>query len=216
MKRLYDDCEICTKKEDCTLPRQGYKDGVRCRYNQRGNTNNNLIYNEKYEDFTCENFNEIRTHINKHHNIFLHGKYGLGKTHFLYWLANKYNLQGKDVYIDKVADISRKLKAEIQFRKSTGESIVSEIDRMKRVDLLFLDDMGSEKMTEFIAEAMYVVIDDRYINGKPIFISSNFPVNELFKVYEKAIGNVKAGQLASRIKWLGVKEIKGKNWRVKK
>lgn len=210
MKRLYDDCKICTKKEDCTLPRQGYKDGVRCQYNQRGNTNNDLIYNEKYEDFTCENFNEIRSHINKHHNIFLHGKYGLGKSHLLLWIANKYNLQGKNIYYSLVAEVGSKLRKEIQHQKATGECIISETIKMKNVDVLFLDDIGNERITEFFAEQLQIVIDHRYIYNKPTFMSSNYTIANLFKVWSKGIGEVKAGQLCSRIKTYGEKEIIGK------
>ena len=205
-------CKECTGIQGCPMPRQGYVDDVRCRYNLRGYYNDNIILQERYKQFTCDNRDEIIKHINTKNSIYLYGKYGLGKSHFLKWAANKYNLQGKSIYYSLVAEINRKLRKEVQYSMSTGESIRSEVDKMKDIDVLLLDDIGNEKMTEFIAEAMQVVIDHRYTHKKPTFISSNYSINELFKVYEKSIGTVKAGQLARRIKVFGEIQIIGQNW----
>jgi len=205
-------CKECKGIKGCPMPLQGYYNGIRCRYNLRGYMNDDIITQERYKEFSCDNRDEIIKHINAKNSIYLWGKYGIGKSHFLKWAANKYNLQGKSIYYSLVAEINRKLRKEIQFSKATGEVMRSEIDKMKDINVLLLDDLGNEKMTEFIAEAMQVVIDHRYTHKKPTFISSNYSIAELFKVYEKAIGTVKAGQLVRRIKVFGAIEILGNNW----
>lgn len=213
----YDPCKNCKGLQECVMLNVGYtKKGdyyERCRYNQRGAHNNELITRKKFRQWEADNKEEIIAHVNKKHSIYLWGKFGTGKTHFLFWLANKYNLQGHQVYIDLFADISRKLKQEIAHQRSTGEIRVSEVTKMQESELLFIDDIGNEKMSDFIHESLASVINYRYINERPTFITSNYSLKELYNVWVEQIGDVKAGQLVSRIKTFGAIEIKSKNWR---
>jgi DNA replication protein DnaC len=77
---------------------------------------------------------------------------------------------------------------------------------------LLIDDIGNEKMTEFVHEALQVVIDHRYLHKKPTFITSNYSLKELYDLWTGKIGEVKAGQLVRRIKTFGAIELQGKNW----
>ena len=166
---IYNTCEQCKGKHECNQPLVGYVNGARCRFNLRGTYNTNEILKPKYKQFTCDNFNEIKEHINKYHSIYVHGKYGLGKSHMLFWLANKYNLQGHNVFFMLVPDIHEKLINEIKFNKATGEVKTSIKQIMREVELLFLDDLGSEHMTDFVHETLQSVVDYRYRNELPIF-----------------------------------------------
>lgn len=178
-----------------------------------GATNTQEIYKRKYETFDCENLPEIRTHINKHHSIYLWGKYGTGKTHFLHWLFAKYNKEGHHGTLKLAAEIHHDLISEIKHHKATGEHKTSITTKMMYTELLFIDDLGNEHMTDFVHECLQLVIDYRYRNDKPTFITSNYSYTELYNIYADKIGEVKAGQLVSRIKTFGVVEIKGRNWR---
>jgi DNA replication protein DnaC len=210
-------CTVCKGLKYCNQGHVGFyienEIKQRCKYNLRGTYNNVQILEDKYNKFHCANLKEIKNHINTKHSIYIWGKYGLGKSHMLYWLANTYNLRGKNVYINLMAEISNILKREVAHSKVTGEVLISETTIMKNVEILFIDDIGNERMTDFIGEALQVVIDHRYLKNKPTFISSNYSTTELFNVYTRAIGSVKAGQLLSRIKTFGVIKIEGKNWR---
>ena len=210
---MYNHCKECKGKKECNQPLVGFVNGVRCRFNQRGTYNTTELLKSKYERFSCDNVQEIIQHINTYHSIYLWGPYGLGKTHETYWLANKYNLQGHDVFVILAADIREQLIKEIQLNKSTGEIPHSIRQTMKDVELLFIDDVGNEQMTDFVHDCVQSVIDYRYRNELPTFITSNYPIPELYKTYTNQIGEYKAGQIVSRMKKFGVVEIKGKNWR---
>lgn len=214
----YDPCASCNGLTECVFAPVGYVEHngeyVRCKHNTRGGYNNPDITKPKYAEWYAENKDDIIRHINRKKSIFLHGPYGRGKTHGLYYIANQYNLKGVRIYLDKASEVARKLKQEIAHTRATGEVLVSEITKMKQVDMLFLDDMGNEQISDFIADAWADVIDYRYRNQMPMFISSNYSIRELAVIYADTLKNdVKAGQIVSRIKTLGPIEIKSKNWR---
>ena len=171
----------------------------------------------KYEDFTAHNKQEIKDQLNKHNTIYLYGTYGKGKTHFCKHVQYKY-ARHKVVY-RLSAELHRELIKEIQDQKS-GNYYIGIIDRMCDCDVLLLDDLGNEHMSEFVHEALSVVIDTRYIehnkdNPRPMktIITSNYTLEELYTIWRSKIGDVKAGQLISRLKTFGVIEFKGEQWR---
>ena len=71
-------------------------------------------------------------------------------------------------------------------------------------------------MTEYTHELLITIINYRYVNQKATLITSNYSPDELYNIYEKAIGEVKAGQLISRIMTFGAIELKSKNHRIEK
>lgn len=214
-------CIGCKGIDYCNQQDSGYKwevvNGIalntRCDYKFRGGFNDELLKRDKFKTFDCDNWEEIRRFINEHKGGYIHSDYGIGKTHLMYYLANLYNLQGHSVHIELFADISRKVKQEFNNNKN-GIINKSLVDQMLDVKILFLDDLGNEKITEYVAsDILQVVIDYRYKNEKPTFISSNYTLKQLYEIYVEVLGKTKAGQLLSRIKTFGVIKIEGKNWR---
>ena len=172
-----------------------------------------LLKEERYK--TCEVMNDdIREHIKKHKSIYLHGAAGVGKTHLLYYLAQHYYNKGRQVYIGLMADINRKIKNQIEERR-TGVYNPDLIEHLKNVYVLFLDDLGNEYVSEYtVSEILQNILDYRYINKKPTYISSNYDLQELFKLYENATNEHRAAQIISRLNTFGTYELKGKNWRL--
>lgn len=166
----------------------------------------------KYDQWNAANKEEIKTHINKHHSIYLYGDYGTGKTHFIKWLAKKYWSMGHIVYVAMFSDISKLIKKEITDRKN-GIFNKSAETKMKECKVLCIDDLGNEYMTSFTHELLVTIIDYRYVNKKATFITSNYSPEELYNIYEKAIGEVKTGQLISRLMTFGPIRLKAKNFR---
>jgi DNA replication protein DnaC len=53
------------------------------------------------------------------------------------------------------------------------------VDELKTCHLLILDDFGKEKLTDRGGEALFRIINSRYENELPVWITSNFNGNEL-------------------------------------
>jgi DNA replication protein DnaC len=91
---------------------------------------------------------------------------------------------------------------------------------MCECDVLLIDDIGNEYMSEFVHEALSIVINTRYVEHnkdnprsmKTVF-TSNYNPRELHNLWSEKIGKGKSLQLISRLKDFGVIEMKGRNWR---
>lgn len=73
-----------------------------------------------------------------------------------------------------VPDVLRQIKAE--FDSPDAPAI---IDRMIKTPILFLDDLGAEKASEWVKEQLYIVINDRYNWKRPVMFTSNLTVEEI-------------------------------------
>lgn len=59
----------------------------------------------------------------------------------------------------------------------------------KRSGILVIDDLGSERHTEFSEEKIYSIIDKRYTSELPLFITSNLSLNEISQRYGDRIAS---------------------------
>ena len=55
------------------------------------------------------------------------------------------------------------------------------------VDLLIIDDLGTEFVTQFTTAAFFDVINSRIISGKSTIISSNLDFEKLSEIYSQRI-----------------------------
>lgn len=144
--------------------------------------------------------------------IYLHGNFGTGKTYLicalLNELKNKYNISVEMVY---VPELLRKLKENLYL---VGEKT----EYLENVDILFLDDIGAEKVTEWGRDEILGTILQTRMNKKmPTFFTSNLNINELehhLSVTKEQEDAVKAKRLIERVKALTEDiELLGNNYR---
>jgi DNA replication protein DnaC len=134
-----------------------------------------------------EYFQEFQAIRHKRQNsIALLGQPGAGKTHLLTAIAN--NLMKKlnvpvlyFPYVEGFNDL-----------KDDFDLLEEKLVRMKEVDVLFIDDLfkpvkGNPRATEWQVEQTYAVVNYRYLNHKPILVSSELTVDELIEV-DEALG----------------------------
>lgn len=105
------------------------------------------------------------------------GNCGTGKTFLANCICNFLIDKGYAVLSFKLADYLRVLRED--FEKKIGlEGKL--LEAIKEADLLFIDDLGSEKVSEdWGKEKIYSLIDTRYGARKPILITTNLNAQEM-------------------------------------
>ena len=63
------------------------------------------------------------------------------------------------------------------------------MQKLKNCDLLIIDDLGTELSGNFVTAALYNVINDRLLAGKPMVISTNLNIDELARRYSPQIAS---------------------------
>ena len=60
---------------------------------------------------------------------------------------------------------------------------------LERCDLLIIDDLGTELPGSFVTAALYTLVNDRLLSGKPIIISTNLNMDEIRLRYSPQIAS---------------------------
>lgn len=140
------------------------------------------------------------------HSILFTGQVGSGKTHLAMALTNNLLKQGKEViYIDYRTFIS-KLKQSIT-DKEEYQKLINEV---KNAEILFIDDLFKGKVTDADINAMFELVNHRYLSGGKLIVTSELSLENLKKVDEA---------IASRIVEMAngyVINMPGINYRLKK
>lgn len=57
-----------------------------------------------------------------------------------------------------------------------------DVDRPARAEYLLLDDLGGEKPSEWVAERLYLILNRRWLDGRPTIVTSNLEPAQLREV----------------------------------
>lgn len=120
-------------------------------------------------------FEEIR---DTRRGIYIHGGVGTGKTHIAWALARHWEEEGgRAPLFWNVSELIRSIKKD--FGRHPMDQDREEEFIMEHRGLLFLDDLGAERATDFVAETLYLIINRRYEEKIPVIITSNLDLGEL-------------------------------------
>lgn len=119
-------------------------------------------------------------------NLLFAGKTGLGKTHLSLAIAHKAIQKGYDVYYDSIQNLMNKLERE-HFGRAVNEESVR--DEILGCELLIIDDMGVEFITQYTLAELHNIINTRILNGLPTIISTNLEMRDIEQTYSQRIAS---------------------------
>ena len=123
-------------------------------------------------------------------NLLFYGESGNGKT-FLSWCIAKELLDRGFLVIYKTSsDLIRDLK-DISFNNNFFLE-----DLLINCDLLIIDDLGAEQVTDFSTNELFNLINKKLLNNKKMIISTNLNLPDIEKtyttrIYSRVVGNFK-------------------------
>lgn len=120
-----------------------------------------------------------------HENFLIMGNAGTGKTYITSCIANHALSRGKTVYYQTAYKLFESLE-NAKFNKN-DEDAAEIVKYIHNVDLLIIDDLGTEFSTQFTSAALFDIINSRIISKKSTIISSNLGFEELSNTYSERI-----------------------------
>ncbi len=117
--------------------------------------------------------------------LYLQGDPGVGKTFLCSAIANELLKNNVPVLYLPFVDFLYSIKDTFNDRDKRTQELLA---AAREVDVLILDDLGSENITDFSQEILFSLLNYRGMNEmKPIVISSNYPIEEIAEMYHPRI-----------------------------
>ena len=104
--------------------------------------------------------------------IMLYGPVGTGKTFVAAEIVNELIEKGQRCCLTSMTRLVNGMPKEMAERNRY-------IDRLNDYDLLVLDDFSAERKTEYMQEAVYLIVNARYVSGLPLIITTNLTADEI-------------------------------------
>jgi DNA replication protein DnaC len=105
------------------------------------------------------------------------GPCGTGKTHLAVAITKALIQKAVEVAFVTVAELLSSLRATYDDTSRISEQNI--LDHMGKVPMLVLDDLGAEKVTDWTKDRLYLIVDRRYREARPIIVTTNCDVKEL-------------------------------------
>lgn len=132
-----------------------------------------------------ENWEEIK---HKGLGYYFWGNVGAGKTYTAAILANELMRRHfVEVLFLKMPEAVARIKRTFGEDKKNPDKDLFE--KMKEVEMLILDDLGIEKVSDWLADEIYQVVEHRYSHNLPMIITSNQSIDDLAKIYREQVSS---------------------------
>lgn len=175
------------EEENARLKRIFYKESnIPMRFKNKNLNNLNIPDKEKYIKYLIAGS-----------SFYIMGDVGTGKTHLAIGLAlelflNKY-IKNECEYLTTYKKITFEPATELFLKlKNSFNNLENEIDildKIDSVDLLILDDIGTDKVSDWSRQIVYTIVDRRYRNMKQLIITSNLSLDEFATRYDDRIAS---------------------------
>ncbi|MBO5891688.1 MAG: ATP-binding protein [Oscillospiraceae bacterium] len=124
-------------------------------------------------------------------NLLFSGNTGLGKTFLSACIARTVADKGYSVVYESATHLFSRME---QAKFGGDEEAKAHVQRYQACDLLIVDDLGTEMGGQFTVSALYTLLNDRLLAGKPMIISTNLNPVEFARRYSPQIASRLDGQ----------------------
>ena len=153
-----------------------------------------------YRETVAKYIEKIREHVLAGRGLLFHGDYAGGKTATAVIVAKAVVMHGGTAYFIGVSELS-----DVKIETSPFDESMSIWERMMKVDVLVLDDIGSEYGTEWSKQLVERAIRSR-TNAKKTIIGTTNRFSELRSIYGDGVVSVLTSSMLPVL-------LEGKNWR---
>lgn len=119
-------------------------------------------------------------------SLLLMGDVGLGKTYLSSAIANVVVEERKSVVYFTFSDFLDLIRLH---KFGDEEQYKQGVQRLLEADLIILDDLGAEKVTEFVGQELFNLINHRMNRRQPMVVSTNLTPDEVESYYGPRIAS---------------------------
>lgn len=167
-------------KEEKQKKRKQFEQMIRQFYIQ--NYINKRIQDYQFENFIITETNKKEVEIakdftekcinkNQKNGLIITGKSGVGKTHLATAILNKLTEKDLLVLMGRLILLLDVIKDTFKDFSSKEKDI---IELYSKVDILIIDDLGTERISSWALEKLYTIIENRNENKLPIIATTRF------------------------------------------
>jgi len=107
------------------------------------------------------------------------GDVGTGKSHLAAAICNDATAIGRPAVFANVVDLLTRIRATYDRSNSGSESAL--IDAYVGIDVLAIDDLGKESLSDWSVRTLYAVVNARYERNLPLVVTSNSSLEDLMR-----------------------------------
>lgn len=157
IKQMFDITKLGHRFSESTFETFEVRDGTETAYKIARK------YSERFDDYPS--------------SLMLWGNPGSGKSHLAAAVANELMKRGKTVIFQSVPELLSRIRA--TYNDDAKETEAEVITALTQCDLLILDDLGSEKISEWVLDTLFRIVDGRYRSKKHTMVTTNLDPAEL-------------------------------------
>lgn len=122
------------------------------------------------------------------HNILMFGAAGTGKTFLVNCIAKELIERQHSVLYERAEEMFRRM-SKAEFSKSPDPEAEGLSGRVDGAELLIIDDLGTEFVTEYTRGRLFSIISNRLSKGLSTIITTNMSMNSLSSRYSERISS---------------------------